>query len=337
MPGSIFPWLAMVVAIAVNPALDPPPDPSQCREQSFYVMGTVARIEACGLTEPVLDEAIARAYRELESVDRLMSLYREDSELCRLNRQPPNTPIRLSDSTYEVLGEAIRVANGSGGSFDPTIGPVVRLWGFYRGEGSVPAPTKLANARAKLGFRKIRLDSTIPSVELAADGVEIDLGGLAKGYAVDKALARLKAAGASEAIVDLGESSLALFGYSSKNTIFSIRTNPSVAFELEEGCVSTSAADEQGFEEDGVWLSHIIDPRTGWPVKDSVSATVVGKDGQAMLVDALSTAGFVAGPDGALDLWKRFGVEGILFYRRNGRIEFVHTPGFPLTQAASLR
>ena len=331
---TMVPWFALVGAIAVNPALGPPLDPPQCREQVFYVMGTVARIEACGLEEAVLDEAIARAYRELESVDRLMSLYREDSELCRLNRQPPNTPLRISDSTYDVLGEAIRFANRSSGAFDPTIGPVVRLWGFSRGEGSVPAPTELANARARVGVRQIRLDSTLPSAELTTDGVEIDLGGLAKGYAVDKALASLKAAGVSKAIVDLGESSVALFGYPLRSAVFSIRTTPGVELALEEGCVSTSAADQQGFEEDGIWLSHIIDPRTGWPVKDSVSATVVGKDGQAMMVDALSTAGFVAGPDRALDLWRGFGVEGILFYRRNGKIKFVHTVGFPLTAAS---
>ena len=330
---SIVPLLAVVASMA----LATPPDLSQCREQSFYVMATVARIEACGLEEPALDRAIARAYRELESVDRLMSLYREDSELSRLNRQPAETPFRLSDSTYEVLGEAIRLANRSGGAFDPTVGPLVRLWGFYRGEGAVPAPTELSDARTKVGHRQIRLSSTIPSVELATDGVEIDLGGLAKGYAVDKALDRLKAAGASKAIVNLGESSVALFGYGSMSTTFSIRTNPSVEFELEEGCVSTSAADEQGFEEDGVWLSHIIDPRTGWPVKDSVSATVVGKDGQAMMVDALSTAAFVAGPDRALDLWRQFGVEGMLLYRRNGKISFVRTAGFPLTGTASSR
>ena len=329
---SIVSWLAMVGAIAANPSLDPPPDPPQCREQAFYVMGTVARIEACGLEEPALDAAITLAYRELESVDRLMSLYREDSELNRLNREPSNTPFPLSDSTYDVLSEAIRVANRSGGAFDPTIGSVVRMWGFYRGGGEVPARIMLANAHTRVGFRQIRLDPTTSSVELAADGVEIDLGGLAKGYAVDKALANLRAAGVQRAMVDLGESSVALFGYAPTGAIFSPRNAPRVKLQIEEGCVSTSAGDEQGFEEDGVWLSHIIDPRTGWPVKDSVSATVVGNLGEAMTVDALSTAGFVVGPDGALDLWRRFGVEGVLFYRNRGKIRFVRTAGFPLVR-----
>ena len=295
------------------------------------MMGTVARIEACGLEEHALDAAIASAYRELESVDRLMSLYREDSELSRLNRHPANTGFRLAHSTYEVLAEALRIAKGSGDAFDPTIGPVVRLWGFYREAGPVPVLSELANARARIGFRQILLDSTSSSVELATDGVEIDLGGLAKGYAVDEALASLREAGADRAMVDVGESSLALFGYA-RGAKFSIRADPRVEFRLEEGTVSTSAGDERGFERDGVWWSHIIDPRTGWPVVESVSATVVGRPGEAMTVDALSTAGFVAGPEGALELWKRFGVEGILFYRKNGRLGFVRTEAFPLVQ-----
>ena len=103
-------------------------------------------------------------------------------------------------------------------------------------------------------------------------------------------------------------------------------------FEIHQGCVSTSGGDQQGFQVEGEWLWQIIDPSTGWPVRDSVSATVVGNVGEGMRVDALSTAGLVAGSQGAIDLWSRFGVEGILYYRVKGAIESVSTPGFPLLQ-----
>jgi thiamine biosynthesis lipoprotein len=271
-------------------------DPPRCREQSFYVMGTLARIEACGLEEPALDDAIGLAYRELETVDRLMSLYREESELSRLNRRPPGTPFALSPATFEVLAEAVRIAEESGGAFDPTVGPLLRLWGFYRGEGSVPTSSQLVDVGTK--------------------------------------------AGAAQGVVDLGESSIGLYGNGYQEKLFSVRNKSGsshflATFELGEGCLSTSAGDEKGFERDGEWFSHIIDPRTGWPVRDSLSATVVGKEGEAMKVDALSTAGFVAGPHGAVDLWERFGVEGILFYRMGGEIDSIRTSRFPLSSASS--
>jgi thiamine biosynthesis lipoprotein len=315
-------------------------DPPRCREQSFYVMGTLARIEACGLEEPALDDAIGLAYRELETVDRLMSLYREESELSRLNRRPPGTPFALSPATFEVLAEAVRIAEESGGAFDPTVGPLLRLWGFYRGEGSVPTSSQLVDVGTKVGFRHIRLDPIGSSVRLGRAGVEIDLGALAKGYAVDRAIAALRKAGAAQGVVDLGESSIGLYGNGYQEKLFSVRNKSGsshflATFELGEGCLSTSAGDEKGFERDGEWFSHIIDPRTGWPVRDSLSATVVGKEGEAMKVDALSTAGFVAGPHGAVDLWERFGVEGILFYRKGGEIDSIRTSRFPLSSASS--
>ena len=160
----------------------------------------------------------------------------------------------------------------------------------------------------------------------------MDLGGIAKGYAVDRAIARLRGAGAQSGYVDLGESSIGLFG---RRQTFAIRHpwEPDAAaatFTLECGSISTSAGYERGFERNGKWYSHIIDPRNGLPVTRSLSATVIGKEGEAMKVDALSTAGFVVGPQRAIELWRRFGVEGILvFVGERGGLELVATPGFP--------
>ena len=327
----MFPFLLLLFwIIGAASSFDSP----YCRQQSFYVMGMVTTLEACGLEERELDKAISQAYQEIEGVDLLMSLYREDSELSRINRQPVAFPLVVSESTFQVLAESMRIAEASRGAFDPTVGPLVRLWGFHRGDPAVPGPGELAIARAKVGFRHLRLDPRASTLWLGQNGVEIDLGGIAKGYAVDRALSTLEAAGAIWAVVDLGESSVCLFNKEdSRTTAFTIRNAVRPAtFEIHQGCVSTSGSDQQGFQVEGEWLSQIIDPSTGWPVRDSVSATVVGNVGEGMRVDALSTAGLVAGSQGAIDLWSRFGVEGILYYRVKSAIESVSTPGFPLLQ-----
>jgi len=317
-------WFVGVAPMVGSPA---------CREHTFYVMGTVASLEACGLPEPELDEVISLAYREIEAVDEIMSLYRTESELSRVNRQPIDTAMPLSRPTFDVLVEALHIAEASEGAFDPTVGPLVELWGFDRGEPAVPSPLELAETRARVGFQFVRLDQRATTISLARRGVEIDLGAIAKGYAVDRALALLKAAGVTRAVVDLGESSVCFFDDGDASIPFLIR-NPSprsITFEIREGCVSTSGGGQQGFEVEGQWFSHILDPRTGWPVRDSVSATVVGRMGQAMRADALATAGFVAGPEGALDLWQRFDVEGAFYFRAEGTIQSVQTPGFPVS------
>ncbi|MGH9463752.1 MAG: FAD:protein FMN transferase, partial [Vicinamibacteria bacterium] len=115
-----------------------------CREQTYYVMGTVVTLEACGLGEPELDVVIGRAYHEIETVDELMSVYRTESELSRVNRQPAGAAVPLSRPTFDVLVEALHIAEASEGAFDPTVGSLVKLWGFDRGEPALPSSEALA-------------------------------------------------------------------------------------------------------------------------------------------------------------------------------------------------
>jgi thiamine biosynthesis lipoprotein len=297
--------------------------------RSFYLMGTRILIEAEG-TEELAGKAIEAAYLELERVDQGLSTYKPDSEISRLNQELAGTGVRISPMTSEIIGEALRLAELSRGAFDPTVGPLVSLWGFDELSVRVPHPERVSATLSRVGFEHLTWDP--PSRTLRSDrvGVEIDLGAIAKGFAIDRALAAMRRIGTKSGLVDLGESSIGFFGSPRSFAIrHPLEPDEMVArFELEGGAVSTSAGYERGFEQDGRWYSHIIDPRTGAPVQDSVSATVVGDEGEAMKVDALATAGFVLGPDQAVGLWQREGVEGILFFRVGETVDCVKTPGF---------
>jgi len=306
---------------------DPVFSPDGRRVRSYYIMGTLLELEAVG-PEAALDEAIDAAYREVERVDAAMSLYRPESELSRLNRLGPESPHGLSRDTFAVLEAALGMASASGGAFDPTVGPLVKLWSA----GHVPALRDLRAALDKVGYRRVVLDRTERTVSFGAAGVLVDLNGIAKGYAVDRALAALRLAGVREAWVSLGESSLGSYGAPRQVALRDLLRPDRIAasFQLTAGTVSTSGGYEKGFQQQGRWYSHLIDPRTGWPLQRSVSATVVAGEGQAMLADALSTAGIVLGPQEALRLWERLGVEGIFFYQSGDRLDSRRTSGFPL-------
>ncbi len=301
--------------------------------RSFYLMGTRILIEAEG-AEELAGKAIDEAYLELERVDQGLSTYKPDSEINRLNRELAGTGVRISPMASEVIGEALRLAELSRGAFDPTVGPLVELWGFDDHSFRVPPPERLSATLSRVGFEHLAWDRPARTIRSDRAGVEIDLGAIAKGFAVDRALAAMRRIGVKSGLVDLGESSIGFFGAARSLAIrHPLEPDGIIArFELERGTVSTSAGYERGFEQDGRWFSHIIDPRIGAPVRDSVSATVVGDEREAMKVDALSTAGFVLGPDGAVALWQREGVEGILFFRRGETVDYVKTPGFAVVQ-----
>lgn len=311
------------------------PSPIQ-KVRLHYLMGTRITIAAEGAPE-VVNRALDEAYSELHRVDQVLSTYRPDSEITRLNRHGGGSSITVSPLTARVIEEALRLAENSEGAFDPTVGPLVRLWGFGDDSAiSTPSPDRLTATLAQVGFRHVEFNRQNRSITLRGNGVALDLGGIAKGYAVDRAVAALKRAGVERGLIDLGESSIGVLEWRQTFVIrHPMRADAWVAtFEIENGAISTSASYEKGFEVDGQSYSHILDPRTGWPVQKSLSATVLGREGEAMKADGLSTAGFVMGPEGAVELWRRMGVEGILFFRNGNQIDFTATNGFPLVELA---
>lgn len=283
------------------------------------VMGTTAEVRVGGLAEPA--PALDAAFGALALVDDRLSLFKE-SELARLNREGR---AKASAELLAVLRHALDVAAASSGAFDPTVEPLVRAAGGLGDEGRSLGNEERRPLLASVGCHHVHLDPATGEVRLDP-GTRLDFGGIAKGYAVDLALAAVRGAGAASGLVDLGGSSLAAFG---ERVVVEIRDpikkdgQPWAAFELRDGALGTSGGDQRP--------GHILDPRTGLPARRVLSATVVA--GSAIEADALSTAVYVLGAEEGLALLRRRGAEGLVLLREGGRSVVRTTPGFAAARA----
>lgn len=290
-------------------------------------MGTDLTVTITGLPDEKVDEAAADAIAEVERIEALMSTWRRESPLSLLNRDAGENWVVTDYEILKVLEVALHYARLTGGAFDVTAGPLVRLWGFFGSEERRP-PTdeKIAEALKKTGFSNVEVDPDHVAVRFKVMGMEIDFGGIAKGYAVDRAVAELKKQGADNSLVDLG-GNIRGIGSPAGREAWNIavrdprdRTGILGILQLNsaEGNwgVASSGQYERYFEYEGRRYGHIIDPRTGRPVEGMLGATIVAPD--AMTADALSTSVFVLGrKEGERLIESQEGVEGILIIPRD--------------------
>jgi thiamine biosynthesis lipoprotein len=290
--------------VAMACAGEPPTSDDPIRiDRTVPVMGTVLRLSAWAPDDATARRANEAGRAEVFLVDSLMSHYRPESEISRLTDGAGTAAwTELSPSTLEVLASALDWARRSGGAFDPTVGPLMHAWGFFQHEPARPAPGAAADAAALVDHTRVELDPAGSRARLRTAGMRLDLGALAKGYALDLALAAMDAAGATSAMVDLG-GNVAVRGPGPADDgrwTLGIR-HPRVdgrlagTLRVAGGSVATSGDYEQMFEHEGVRYSHLMDPRLGEPARGVVSVTVAAPDG--MSADALSTLLFVLGPD----------------------------------------
>jgi thiamine biosynthesis lipoprotein len=247
------------------------------------------------------------AFKRVEELDATMSDYRETSELMRLCRNSGGRWMKISNDLFSVLVESQILARLSEGAFDVTAGPIVRLWRRARRTGEMPDPRSLARAVELTGYDKLRLDAKTRSARLDKPGMLLDLGGIAKGYAADEAMAVLKRRGIRRAMVAAGGDIVVsrpppgksgwLIGIAPSGPI---DQPPENYLLLCDRAVSTSGESEQHVEIGGVRYSHIVDPRTGIAVTGHSSVTVVAPTGK--ISDSLATAASVLGPERGLQL-----------------------------------
>jgi FAD:protein FMN transferase len=274
-----------------------------------YMMGTSVSVEAFGADEPTRRAAIAEAFDAVAEVDRLMSNYRDDSELTLINHRAALEPVRVSDPMLAVLRAAQEVSVRSAGAFDITVGPLVRLWGFHDRKPHVPSPTELERVRPLVGHRNVVIDPVAHTVRFLRSGVELDLGGIAKGFAVELAAGALRGHGLAGSI-DAGGNQFVLGHPPGKKAWAVGIKNPDSPEELlgvldvGQGSISTSAQYANSLRAGPRQYGHILDPRTLQPSEGALSVTVVSPDGT--LADALSKVGFVLGPGRGLAVIESF-------------------------------
>lgn len=288
------------------------------------VMGTFSRVVVIADSERAAKRCVEAAFETQRRIEELMSYHREDSELSRINRDAADKPVPVNPLTFEVLQKSVHFSKLSDGAFDVTVGPLVDLW-KAAGDANVP-PTgeALVEARAKVGYEKLILDEKKMTVRFAIKGMRIDLGGIGKGYAVDKSVEAMKKRGAFGGMVDLG-GNIRCFGQpprGQEHWRVGLQ-DPNVAPEdmdasrillvlaLTDQSVATSGDYRRFTQVHGERHSHIIDTTSGTGANKLISDTIIAPD--ATTADALSTAVNVLGPERGLALIERIpDVEAIL-------------------------
>jgi thiamine biosynthesis lipoprotein len=321
---------AVAVLLVAAPAAQAggPPALAAVRE---YVMGTIAEVRVYAAPSPARAEtAAAAALEEIRALDRLMAVQRPESDVSRLNRQGARGPVAVDARVVEVLEASLAASRLTGGAFDVTVLPVVRAWGFTDGHPQRPAPDRAAPAIA--GFRRIVLDRAAHTVTLESPDAALDLGGIAKGYALDRARGILLASGVRSAYLDLG-GEIATLGSppDAPHWRIGIRhpRRPDALLgvvEIGEAAVATSGDGEQYVGTGPERVGHIFDPLTGRPAGALLGATVVAAS--ATLADALSTAAIVLGAEQMAQLLPGVNAGGLFAAPSTGEQPVVtHTAG----------
>ncbi|HEX7085588.1 MAG TPA: FAD:protein FMN transferase [Vicinamibacterales bacterium] len=243
--------------------------------------------------------AVQAALQEATRLDERWSVFRPDSLLAAVNRQAHERPVPVDAELAALLALCTRLHEDTGGAFDITTTPLSRAWRLLERAGEVPEPEALSQARACVGMAHVELGRSGdagPTVRFRRPGVELNLGAIGKGYAVDRIAVRLRAAGATPALVSAAGSSIAAAGAPPDGWLIALRGGPETPrLRLRAGAVGTTGTAEQGFTAGGVRYGHVLDPRTGEPARGMTRVTVVADT--AAEADALSTAFFIGGPD----------------------------------------
>jgi len=270
-------------------------------EFSELHMGTLFRIVLYAPEAGAATQASRAAFDRVAALDDAMSDYRSSSELMRLCRQAGGPPVKVRDDLFQVMAAAQDISRRSDGAFDVSVGPVVRLWRGARRSHRLPDPQRLAQATKRVGYQRIRLDSNAQTVQLLEPGMLLDLGGIAKGYASDAALAVLRQQGITRALVAgggdiaVGDPPPGKEGWRIGIAPLESPSSPPRRFVLlHNNAISTSGESEQHVEIEGVRYSHIVDPHTGQALTGRRSATVIAPN--CTTSDALATAVCVLGP-----------------------------------------
>ncbi len=273
-------------------------------ERRFNVMGTVAQIELQHTDSQVANEVMDAVQKEMQRIDSAMSPYIASSELSRVNRDAALQPVMISKELFDLLKTSNRFSDLSEGAFDITFSSV----GFYYDyrKGVKPDAATIAKNLPNINYKHLLFDDAVHSIKFQTQGTRIDLGGIAKGHAIDQCVAILKSRGIRNAFVNAGGDSYVLGSRDGRPWFIAIKhprekNRELVSLPLVDVAVSTSGDYERYFDDkDGKRFHHILNPKTGDSARDSQSVTILAND--STTADALSTTVFVMGPERGLAL-----------------------------------
>jgi thiamine biosynthesis lipoprotein len=238
------------------------------------------------------------ALDEVDRLERELSVFIETSVISRLNRDAAGAAVAVPSEVAALLQECQGVHRDTEGAFDLTTTPLSRCWGFLHQQARVPSVAAIEAARERVGFDGVHVRVDPPEVTFSRPGIEVSLGAVGKGYALDRAAARLRASGVPHALLSAGGSSIVALGGRGEGWVVDLVSplrpgRPVATLRLRDAAIGTSGAGQQFVLEDGRRYGHVIDPRTGWPTSGLLSVSVVASS--AARADALSTGMFVGG------------------------------------------
>jgi len=292
-------WVFLIFLVGCEPR------GPQIVKRTQFVMGTLVEITVVAEDNQATVDAITQAFREMQRVEKLMSRTMEGSEVRRINRVAWERPVEVSRDLLSVVQVALEISRLSDGAFDITVGILVSLWTRCWKEDRIPSDQEIAAVLRGVGYRGLDIDKTRKTLFLKKKGMELTLGGIAKGYAVDQAFRGLQDQGFENLIVNAGGDlrtggtklgALWVVGIQDPRDKSKIMTR----MRVTDAAVATSGDYERYFMKNGVRYHHILDPRTGFPSTGCRSVTVLCDE--LVWADSLATAVFVLGPERGLSL-----------------------------------
>jgi thiamine biosynthesis lipoprotein len=253
-------------------------------ETSADAMGSTFSLVLYGEDRRKMEAASNEVFDEVRRLDNLLSHYKPDSEWSKVNREAADHPVRVSKELFDLLQACVEYSRQSEGTFDITVGPLMKLWGFFGSEHAAraPRPVDVAETMKRMGYQNIVLDQSSGTVAFARKGIELDPGGVGKGYAVDRAVEILRKDNINSGLVSAGGSSIYAIGTPPGEAGWEVRIedplNPrrtAAVATLKDESLSTSGISEKFFVAEGQTWSHIMDPRTGYPARGTLAVSVI--------------------------------------------------------------
>lgn len=316
-------------------------------KESRMLMNTFCTITVVSPSKGQAREAINAGFEEIKKLETLLNYFSDDSEITAINNASGIKRIKVSKETLEIIKKTLDIFKATNGAFDPTIAPVISQWNFSEkiADRTVPLRSDINRALKLVDYTKVKINSAESTVYLIEKGMQLDLGGIAKGYGADKAILAIKSRGIKAALVAIA-GDIRGYGLSSAGHAWKVGVqNPRpdsvsdkpwediiASLELKDRAVSTSGDYQRFFIKDGKRYHHIIDPETGFPADtDLISVSVIASEGY--LSDSMSTAVFILGEEKGLLLLESMGMEGVLVtqdkeiiltHNLNGKIEIIN-------------